>query len=144
LTVPAATQTIETRPFPQSAGAGKAWVSPTSTSMVLRYYEPGPSKKATSFAKGADPWVDHPARYSYDSSYRGTGTWPFNTAYASRQKTDALVHRLPNLRAVEKQIKRGVPVVASIAFARGALAGPPNSATPGHLVVVRGFTAVCH
>ncbi|MCL3838540.1 peptidase C39 family protein [Aeromicrobium duanguangcaii] len=140
LKVPASSQMIHRGHFPQFGG-GEAWCSPTSTSMVLRYWGLGPSKKATSFAKGADPWVDHAARYSYDSSYRGTGTWPFNTAYASRFGTDAVVHRLVNLRPIESYIKQGVPVIASVAFGRGQLTGSPISSTPGHLMVVRGFTA---
>jgi hypothetical protein len=141
LNVPASSQMIHTGHFPQYGGGGQAWCSPTSTSMVLRYWGLGPSKKAASFAKGADPWVDHAARYSYDSSYRGTGTWPFNTAYASRFGTDAVVHRLVNLRPIESYIKRGIPVIASVAFGRGQLSGAPISSTPGHLLVVRGFTA---
>ncbi|MCD9155189.1 peptidase C39 family protein [Aeromicrobium duanguangcaii] len=141
LKVPASSQMIHRGHFPQFGGGGEAWCSPTSTSMVLRYWGLGPSKKATSFAKGADPWVDHAARYSYDSSYRGTGTWPFNTAYASRFGTDAVVHRLVNLRPIESYIKQGVPVIASVAFGRGQLTGSPISSTPGHLMVVRGFTA---
>lgn len=141
LAVPTYSQMTHRGHYPKFGGGGQAWCSPTSTAMVLDYWGRGPKKSATAWATGVDRQVDHAARFTYDSSYRGTGTWPFNTAYASRQKTDALVHRLPNLRAVEKQIKRGVPVVASIAFARGALTGSPISATPGHLVVVRGFTA---
>ncbi|MBC9226107.1 peptidase C39 family protein [Aeromicrobium sp. 636] len=141
LKVPAYSQMIHRGHFPQFGGGGEAWCSPTSTSMVLRYWGLGPSKKATAFAKGADPQVDHAARYSYDSSYRGTGTWPFNTAYASRFGTDAVVHRLVNLRPIESYIKQGVPVIASVAFGRGQLTGAPISSTPGHLLVVRGFTA---
>lgn len=140
LKVPAYSQMIHSGHFPQYGGGGQAWCSPTSTSMVLRYWGLGPSKKAYAFAKGADPWVDHAARYTYDSAYKGTGTWPFNTAYASRFGTDAVVHRLVNLRAMEQYIKQGVPVIASVAFSRGQLSGAPISSTPGHLLVVRGFT----
>lgn len=141
LAVPAYSQMVHRGHFPKYGGGGEAWCSPTSTAMVLRYYGLGPRGTALRWATVADPQVDHAARYSYDSAYRGTGTWPFNTAYASRFGTDAVVHRLPDLRAVERYIGRGVPVIASVAFGRGQLSGSPISSTPGHLIVVRGFTA---
>lgn len=140
LRVPRSSQMIHSGHYPQYGGGGQAWCSPTSTSMVLRYYGLGPKPAQYAWARGRDRWVDHAARYSYDSAYRGTGTWPFNTAYASLYGTDAVVHRLPNLREIEAYIKKGVPVVASVAFGRGQLSGSPISATPGHLLVVRGFT----
>lgn len=141
LAVPAYSQMIHRGHYPQYGGGGEAWCSPTSTAMVLRYFGLGPDAGEYGWAKGADPWVDHAARYTYDTAYRGTGTWPFNTAYASRYGTDAVVHRLPNLRSVERYIRAGVPVVVSVAFGRGQLRGAPISSTPGHLIVVRGFTA---
>lgn len=144
LAVPAYSQMIHTGHFPQYGGGGEAWCSPTSTSMVLAYWGRGPKASQYTWAKGPDGRVDHAARFSYDSSYRGTGTWPFNTAYASLFGTDAMVHRIVNLRAMEVYIKKGVPVVASVAFGRGQLAGSPISSTPGHLMVVRGFTREGH
>ncbi|WP_269305195.1 peptidase C39 family protein [Aeromicrobium sp. HA] len=140
LKVPASSQMIHSGHYPQYGGGGEAWCSPTSTSMVLRYYGLRPKAADYAWASGADRWVDHAARYSYDSSYKGTGTWPFNTAYASMYSTDAVVHRLVNLREIEAYVKKGVPVVTSVAFGRGQLSGSPISATPGHLMVVRGFT----
>ena len=131
---------IHTGHFPKYGGGGQAWCSPTSTSMVLRYYGLGPTAKQYAWAKGPDRTVDHAARYTYDSAYRGTGTWPFNTAYASRFGTEAVVHRLPDLRSVESFINKKVPVVVSVAFKKGELSGAPISSTPGHLLVVRGFT----
>ncbi|SKB08043.1 peptidase C39 family protein [Aeromicrobium choanae] len=139
LKVPMSSQMIHTGHYPQYGGGGEAWCSPTSTSMVLRYFGLGPKAADYAWASGADRWVDHAARYTYDSSYKGTGTWPFNTAYASMYSTDAVVHRLVNLREIEAYVKQGVPVVASVAFGRGQLSGSPISATPGHLMVVRGF-----
>ena len=141
LAVPAYSQMIHTGHFPKYGGGGQAWCSPTSTSIVLRYYGLGPTAKQYSWAKGPDGTVDHAARYTYDSAYRGTGTWPFNTAYASRYGTEAVVQRLPDLRDVEALINKKVPVVVSVAFKKGELTGAPISATPGHLIVVRGFTS---
>jgi len=140
LKVPASSQMIHKGHLPQYGGGGEAWCSPTSTSMVLRYWGLGPKASQYSWAKGSDRWVDHAARFSYDSSYRGTGTWPFNTAYASLFGAEAVVHRLTDLRAAEAYVKKGVPIVASVAFGRGQLTGSPISSTPGHLMVVRGFT----
>lgn len=140
LAVPAYSQMIHTGHFPQYGGGGEAWCSPTSTSMILAYWGLGPKASQYTWAKGPDGRVDHAARFSYDSAYRGTGTWPFNTAYASLFGAEARVHRVVNLRAMEAYIKKGVPVVASVAFGRGQLTGSPINSTPGHLMVVRGFT----
>ena len=48
--------------------------------------------------------------------------------------------RLSSLRDAEAFIKAGIPLVASIAYAKGALTGAPISSTPGHLLVITGFT----
>ncbi len=139
LAVPTYSQMIHRGHFGQYGGGGEAWCSPTSTSMVLRYFKLGPTASQYAWAKDSNGWVDHAARYTYDSAYDGTGTWPFNTAYASLYRTDAVVHRLADLRSVEKLINTGVPVIVSVAFGRGELSGAPISSTPGHLLVVRGF-----
>jgi hypothetical protein len=48
---------------------------------------------------------------------------------------------MSGLREVEDYISAGVPVVISIAFARGQLTGAPLSSSNGHLLVVVGFEA---
>ena len=88
-----------------------------------------------------DPWVDHAARMTYDTGYSGTGNWPFNTAYAAGRAGHAFVTRLRSLREAEPFIVAGIPLVVSISFGSGRLSGAPISASNGHLVVVRGFTA---
>ena len=88
-----------------------------------------------------DGYVDHAARYTFDYAYDGTGNWPFNTAYAARHSLDAFVTRLYTLRDAEAFIKAGIPLVASIAFGKGELDGAPITSTPGHLLVIRGFTS---
>ena len=104
---------------------------------------PAPRRKQYAWVDPAydDPWVDHAARYTYAWGYDGTGMWPFNTAYAARYGLDAFVTRLRSLREAELFIKAGIPLVASISFGAGELDGAPISATSGHLVVIRGFTA---
>ena len=142
LDVPRYSQMIHRGEHPEYGGGGEAWCSPTSTSMVLGYYDalPAPADYAW-VGNRTDPWVDHAARMTYDYDYDGTGNWPFNTAYAASLAGHAYVTRLRSLRAAEPYIEAGIPLVASIAFGRGELDGAPISSTDGHLVVIDGFTA---
>lgn len=141
LNVPQYSQMIHRNHFTQYDGGGAAWCSPTSSAMVMRYFKAGPTPAAYSWAKDSNGFVDHAAAYTYDHRYRGTGNWSFNTAYAGVYGLDAFVTRLYDLREAEKFIKAGIPVVASVAFARGGLSGAPLSSTPGHLMVIVGFTS---
>ncbi len=143
LLVPRYSQEIHRGEYPQYNGGGEAWCSPTSTSMVLGYYDRLPTRQQYAWVNPAydQPWVDHAARYTYAWAYDGTGMWPFNTAYAARFGLDAFVTRLRSLREAELFIRAGIPLVASISFGRGELSGAPISSTSGHLVVIRGFTA---
>jgi hypothetical protein len=127
--------------FPEYGGGGEAWCSPTSTSMVLGYYDALPGPRAYAWVGDRpDPWVDHAARMTYDYDYEGTGNWPFNTAYAANLAGHAFVTRLRSLREAEPYLAAGIPLVASIAFGRGELDGAPISASNGHLLVIVGFT----
>ena len=142
LAVPRYSQMVHRGHYPRWGGGGEAWCSPTSTSMVLGYYDalPRPASYRWVPAGHTDPWVDYAARSTYDAAYRGTGNWPFNTAYAARLAGHAFVTRLRSLREAERFIAAGIPLVASISFASGELSGSPISASNGHLVVIRGFT----
>ncbi|MGH3453229.1 MAG: C39 family peptidase [Nocardioidaceae bacterium] len=142
LDIPRWSQMVHRGDYPQYDGGGRAWCSPTSVAMVLGYWRRLPTPKQYAWVKKPHParWVDHGARYSYDYRYEGAGNWPFNTAYAGTLGLDAYVTRLPSLRAAERFIRRGVPLVASIAFGAGELDGAPLGSTPGHLLVIRGFT----
>jgi hypothetical protein len=141
LKVPRYSQMIHRGHYPQYGNGGEAWCSPTSTTMVLRSYGNRPGTADTAGIPGPDPYVDHAATYTYDHRYGGTGNWPFNTAYAGRFGYDAFVTRLANLRDVEAFVRAGIPVVTSLAWSRGGLTGAPISSTPGHLMVVVGFTS---
>lgn len=141
LAVPRYSQMIHKGQFPQWGGGGEAWCSPTSTSMVLRYFATGPKSGDYSWSPYADSFVDHAARYTYDEAYDGTGNWPFNTAYAAHYGLDSFVTRLANLRSAEAYIRAGIPLVVPIAFNRGGLDGAPISSTPGHMLVIVGFTS---
>ena len=142
LDVPGYSQMIHRGHYPEYGAGGEAWCSPTSTSMVLAYYGALPAATAYSSvpANHVDPWVDHAARMTYDYAYRGTGNWPFNTAYAATLVDRAFVTRLRSLREAELFIRAGIPLVASIAFGRGELSGAPLSSSNGHLLVISGFT----
>ncbi|HET7736058.1 MAG TPA: peptidase C39 family protein [Nocardioidaceae bacterium] len=143
LPVPRFSQMIHEGEYPEYDGGGEAWCSPTSTSMVLAYYDALPPPTAYEWVDPAyrDRFVAHAARQTFDHSFDGTGNWPFNTAYAATRTGRAFVTRLRDLRDAERFIAAGIPVVASIEFSKGELDGAPISSTDGHLLVVVGFTA---
>ena len=142
LRVPRLSQMVHQGEYPQWDNGGEAWCSPTSTTMLLRYWQRGPNASQLAWVNDAyaHPAVDYAARSTYDYRYEGTGNWPFNAAYAARFHLDAFVTRLRSLREAEPFIKAGLPLVASIAFGAGELTGSPISSSAGHLLVITGFT----
>ena len=117
---------------------GSAWCSPTSVSMLLAYWGARLGREALVVP------VPVAAEHIYDVTYKGTGNWPFNTAYASGLADGALhglVARFDSFAQVERLIAAGVPVSISIAFEEGELTGAPMKRTDGHLIVVKGFTS---
>ncbi|HSB38518.1 MAG TPA: C39 family peptidase [Gaiellaceae bacterium] len=148
LGLPQYSQEIHHGDFPQYDNGGEAWCSPTSTSMVVRYwgaaYAPTPSEyQWVTDALGAshpDPWVDFTARAVYDYHYNGAGNWPFNAAYAASRGLVADVTALHDLREAEPFVEAGIPLVASVAWNSNKLDGGIKS-TNGHLMVIGGFTA---
>ncbi|MDQ4053301.1 MAG: C39 family peptidase, partial [Actinomycetota bacterium] len=142
LPVPRFSQMVHRGHYPAWGSGGEAWCSPTSTSMVLGYYDalPAPTTYRWVPAGHTDPWVDYAARMTYDADYQGTGNWAFNTAYAAPRVGKAFVTRLRSLREAEAFIAAGIPLVASISFGSGELSGAPISSSNGHLLVIVGFT----
>ncbi|GAA1625530.1 peptidase C39 family protein [Nonomuraea maheshkhaliensis] len=142
LAVPRRSQNVHQGHYPEWNGGGEAWCSPTSTTMVMGYWDVWPSERDTAWVDPADPnpEVDHAARHTYDHAYAGTGNWPFNTAYAGRYGLDGFVTRLRSLTELESLIKAGVPVITSQSFEKAELPGA-GYGTDGHLMVVVGFTA---
>ncbi len=141
LPVPRFSQMAHRGHYPQWGGGGEAWCSPTSTSMVLAYFDrlPAPRRYAWVPAGHVDPWVDHAARMTFDHAYDGTGNWPFNTAYAGPLAGKAFVTRLRSVREAEQLLAAGIPVVVSIAFGPGELDGAPIGSSDGHLLVIVGI-----
>ena len=143
LSVPRYSQEIHAGEFPQYDGGGEAWCSPTSTEMVVEYWNKRPAIDELAWVGAhADAQVDYAARFTFDVAYGGTGNWPFNTAYASRFGLSARVLQLGSLNDAERYVAAGAPLVASISHAPGALPGfLNNDGTNGHLLVIIGFTA---
>ena len=141
--VPRYSQMTQRGHYPRWGGGGEAWCSPTSVAMVLESWGSGPTRRQYGWVPNGhrNPWVDHAARMSYDHRYRGTGNWSFSAAYAGAFGLDAFVVRLRSLRAAERYIAAGIPLILSIAFGPGELDGSPLSSTNGHLLVLRGFTS---
>ncbi len=141
LPVPRFSQMVHGGHFPRWGGGGEAWCSPTSTSMVLAYYDrlPPPRRYRWVPAGHVDPWVDHAARMTYDHDYDGTGNWPFNTAYAAPLAGKAFVTRLRSVREAERFLAAGIPLVLSLAFGKGELDGAPIGSSNGHLLVLVGI-----
>jgi hypothetical protein len=142
LAVPAYSQEVHARQYPQYGGGGEAWCSPTSTEMVIEYWQRGPTASDIAWVNPsfADPSVVHAARSTYDAAYRGTGNWPFNTAYAARFGLEAFVTQLRSLGEAEQIVRAGIPLVASIKSNPRELDGFLfEGGTSGHLVVIVGF-----
>ena len=146
LDVPMLSQETHTGHYPEYDGGGEAWCSPTSTAMVLGFWNTGPDRSrsfnpdSATFpgASHLDGQVDHAARFTYDWSYEGAGNWPFNTAYAAQYGLEGFVTRLRSLTEAERFIAAGIPLIASI---NGVLPGFLFTSTNGHLLVIRGFDA---
>jgi len=111
---------------------GKVLCSPTTVSMILSYWAEQLGRP------DLDCDVPKIVEAIYDAQWKGTGNWPFNTAYAGSLKgMRAYVVRLTDVSEVEDWVAAGVPVGLSVCYDRLRGKGPgPN----GHLVVCVGFT----
>lgn len=144
LAVPRYSQNIHRGEYPEFGGGGQVWCSPTSSSMVMRYWgrrhSPSPRDLAGIEAPQGDPQVPYAAMHTWDFAYDGAGNWPFNAAYAHSYGLDAVVTRLRSLAEVERFVAAGIPVITSLSW---DLAEMPEAGyeTDGHLMVVVGFTA---
>lgn len=110
---------------------GNVWCSPTSTSMIVAYYEVGPDPCEAAVLAAVDG--------VYDRVYGGTGNWPFNTAYAATYGLQGSVRRFESMEDIEQLVADGVPVAISFAWGKGELTGAAVRSSSGHLAVVVGF-----
>ncbi len=111
---------------------GGVLCSPTAVSMIMGYWSRQLKRPEL------DREVPYIVNAIYDAKWKGTGNWPFNTAYAgSYRGIRAYVGRMTDLAEVEDWIAAGVPVTLSVCSDRLHRRGPgPN----GHLIVCVGFT----
>ncbi len=111
---------------------GAVLCSATTTSMLMSFWATNLHRKEL------DQDVPAVVKAIYDFNWKGTGNWPFNTAYAgSYRGMCGYVTRLSDLAEVEDWIAAGVPVGLSVCSDRLHHRGPgPN----GHLIVCAGFT----
>jgi len=110
---------------------GNVWCSPTSTAMIVSYWEndSGPCEPAVRAAVAG----------IYDWVYGGTGNWPFNTAYAAAYGLQGSVRRFSSMDEIEAWVAQGVPVAISFSWGKGQLTGAAVTSSAGHLSVVVGF-----
>lgn len=113
---------------------GEVWCSPTSTSMVLAYLD--------GYTDACEPRVRAAVEGVFDWIYDGHGNWPFNTAYAASEGYEGYVARFTSLARAEEYVAAGVPVIMSIAWGKGDLAGSSIDSTNGHLFVLVGFDEI--
>jgi hypothetical protein len=100
--------------------------SPTSVAMVLG-------------ALGAPDTAASVARDVYDARLDRYGIWPAAIHAAARRGVLGYLLRFPDWAAAAWCLDHGLPVVASVRYAAGALGGAPMDATDGHLLVVTGY-----
>ena len=93
------------------------------------------SPTAVAMVVGAEPEATR--RGAWHEPSRLFGVWPQNIWIAARSGSAAAIEAASCWNDVLPFLERG-PVVASIRFAKGELAGAPLQATAGHMVVVRG------
>jgi hypothetical protein len=115
------------------AWTNKGWCSPTSLSMALSRWAEVLHQPVMNLT------VPEVAAKVYDADFKGTGNWPFNTAFAgSFPGMRAYVTRLDDLAEVEDWIAAGIPVILSARW-DWLLPGRPVD-HDGHLIVCIGFT----
>ena len=99
--------------------------SATSVAMVLRYW----GGVADPLGVAADV---------FDAALDRYGVWPAAIRAAARRGVLGYLLAFPNWASAAWCLERGMPVVASIQYRPGELAGAPMEETDGHLVVLTG------
>lgn len=107
---------------------GAVLCSPTALAMLLAHH-------------GTAAEVPALAAAVYDHDLRGAGNWAFNMAQAGELGHRAYPTRLGSLAEAERYLRSGLPLALSLSWRAGELPGAHLSASTGHLLVLRGFTA---
>ena len=117
-----------------SVEGGRGWCSATSTAMLLSFWSKELNRPELKTG------VTESAKNCHDESWNGTGNWPFNTAFAgSFDGIRAYVTRFTSVSQIERWIEKGIPVIVSLKSTW--LRHEESDTDPGHLMVIRGFTA---
>jgi hypothetical protein len=121
-------------PVPQKAqlpiqDIGHRICSPTSLTMVLRYYH-------------IPETIVECAKNVHDASIDIYGNWSFNASYAGTKKQlYSKVEFIHNTQTLLHYLKQNIPIILSIQTKnKDDLIGSSVAYTNGHLVVLRGFT----
>lgn len=155
LNVPAYSQSIHRKEYPDFGGGGAVWCSAASTAMLLSYWGCGADcgrRRDTSARPGVRP--ERTGRRAggvrrdphLGPRLRRLRQLTVNTAYASEYGVDGSIRQYASLRDVESWVARGVPVIVSTAWDNTAedsgrhLDGSSIEETSGHIMVVAGFT----
>lgn len=101
--------------------------SPTSVSMVAAYY-------------GGDGSVERMSRRVWDGVNDLYGNWARNVQGAYECGVPGAVVRFSSWSDVERVMRHGTPLAASIVVEPGELRGSPYDSTAGHLIVLTGIT----
>ena len=99
--------------------------SPTSVAMVLAYC--GAATPVVSLAEE----IFHPGTDRY-------GVWPAAIRAAGRRGVAGYLLRFPDWSSAAWCLGHGLPIIASVSYAAGELAGAPLPETSGHLLVLTG------
>ena len=113
---------------------GRGWCSPTSTAMLLGFWSKRLNRPELKVG------VAETAHACHDEAWGGTGNWIFNTAHAGHfEGMRGYVTRFASVSQIERWIEKGIPVIVSLHSSR--LRRADSDTDPGHLMVIRGFTA---
>jgi hypothetical protein len=120
VSVPARSQMVEPEPMRRHI------CSPTSVAMVLERW----GRRVETAVLAAE--ILQPALGRY-------GVWPAAIAAAGRRGVAGYLLRFPDWASAAWCLDAGLPIVASVRYASGELAGAAMDRTDGHLVVLTGY-----
>jgi Peptidase_C39 like family len=101
--------------------------SPTCVAMVMDFW-------------GRSPALDSLAAEMFHPGVDLYGVWPAAIVAAGRHGLSGYLLRFPDWTAAAYCLGRGLPIVASVRYAAGELTGAAVAQTPGHLVVLTGWS----